>query len=354
MEEKNIEVAKQKLKQNNEKPFYKKWWFVVGTIVLIIVVFNTISNGNNKTKWSELELGKYIPEAKKGKIDVGSNLDDYLSMSIENVSKSYYQEYKNDCIKMGYTVESKSNGDRYEAFNNDGYELSLSYISDDIWIILQAPEEMKEIEWTSQGLSAMLPKPSSTYGKIVSDSSNSFRVHIGKTTIDEFNKYVTECQNKGFNVDYNKQEENYYAKNSDGYRLSVNYLGFNTIDILIQVPEKKEDSKEETNNSKVEEKQKNETSTNNNNNSNEIRKEFKDAMDSYEKYMDEYVAFMKKYNANPSDMSLLNDYGKMLEKYNQFTKDFEKWKDNDLNTAETSYYLDVQTRVTKKLLEVAN
>ena len=45
---------------------------------------------------------------------------------------------------------------------------------------------------------------------------------------------------------------------------------------------------------------------------------------------------------------------KMLEKYNKLTKDFENWKDNNLNTAEASYYLDVQTRVTKKLLEITN
>lgn len=39
--------------------------------------------------------------------------------------------------------------------------------------------------------------------------------------------------------------------------------------------------------------------------------------------------------------------------YAEMVKDFAKWEDEDLNTAETAYYIDVQTRVNKKLLEVA-
>lgn len=34
-------------------------------------------------------------------------------------------------------------------------------------------------------------------------------------------------------------------------------------------------------------------------------------------------------------------------------RDFEAWDDGEMNTAEAAYYLDVQTRVSKKLLEVA-
>ena len=69
--------------------------------------------------------------------------------------------------------------------------------------------------------------------------------------------------------------------------------------------------------------------------------------------MDDYVAFMKKYQKNPADLSLLSDYSKYLTKYSDFVEDFEKWEDEELNNAELDYYLKVQSRVTKKLLEVA-
>ncbi len=84
-----------------------------------------------------------------------------------------------------------------------------------------------------------------------------------------------------------------------------------------------------------------------------IGADFKAAMDSYEAFMDEYVAFMKKYKANPTDLGLLMDLSGYLSKYEECMEDFEAWDDEDMNIAETAYYLEVQTRVTKKLLEVA-
>ncbi len=82
--------------------------------------------------------------------------------------------------------------------------------------------------------------------------------------------------------------------------------------------------------------------------------DFKAAMDSYEKFMNKYVAFMKKYRANPTDMSLLAEYADYMSKYADAVEDFEKWEDEEMNAAETAYYIEVQSRVSKKLLEVAN
>lgn len=84
-----------------------------------------------------------------------------------------------------------------------------------------------------------------------------------------------------------------------------------------------------------------------------ITADFKSAMDSYEKFMDEYVSFMKKYKANPTDLSLLGDYADYMSKYSEFMEDFEKWEDEEMNAAELAYYLEVQQRVSKKLLEAA-
>lgn len=84
-----------------------------------------------------------------------------------------------------------------------------------------------------------------------------------------------------------------------------------------------------------------------------MRKEFKEAMDSYENFMNEYVAFMKQYNADPGDWSMLASYLDFLGKYETMCVQFEKWEDDDLNEAEMAYYLEVQLRVEKKLLEVA-
>ena len=83
-----------------------------------------------------------------------------------------------------------------------------------------------------------------------------------------------------------------------------------------------------------------------------VRPEFKEAMDSYEAFYDEYCDIIKKYTENPTDMELLTSYTDMLTRAAEMTEKFEAWEDNEMNDAELKYYLDVNNRVTKKLLEV--
>ena len=46
-------------------------------------------------------------------------------------------------------------------------------------------------------------------------------------------------------------------------------------------------------------------------------------------------------------------YTKYMSKYADMVEKFGKWESEDLNDAELAYYIDVQARVSKKLLEVA-
>ena len=99
----------------------------------------------------------------------------------------------------------------------------------------------------------------------------------------------------------------------------------------------------------------NSPSTNNNSsNTTGLRKEFKEAMDSYEAAMDEYVTFMKKYKdskgANPE---LIAAYGEYMKKYIDATDAFKKWDGKEMNKEEAKYYVDVQTRVTQKLMNAS-
>ncbi len=110
-----------------------------------------------------------------------------------------------------------------------------------------------------------------------------------------------------------------------------------------------EDSEEQT----EEEPQLVETSTSSEDLVDGMRPEFKEAMDAYEEFYDEYFDFMKKYMDNPSDLSLLTEYMEFLGQIDEVEKKFDAWDDEDLNTAEASYYLDVATRISKKSLEFA-
>ena len=86
----------------------------------------------------------------------------------------------------------------------------------------------------------------------------------------------------------------------------------------------------------------------------EMRPEFIQAMDSYESFMNEYCDFMNKYaESDGTDLSLLAEYANYMSKYADVVKDFEAWDSGEMNTAEAAYYLEVQTRISKKLMEVA-
>lgn len=83
-----------------------------------------------------------------------------------------------------------------------------------------------------------------------------------------------------------------------------------------------------------------------------MRPEFKEAMDAYEAFYDEYIAFMKKYSENPTDFSLLMQYAGMLTKVAEMDEAFNKWDQDDLNNAELKYYLEVNNRVMQKMVDL--
>ena len=90
-----------------------------------------------------------------------------------------------------------------------------------------------------------------------------------------------------------------------------------------------------------------------NNSTEDIRPEFKEAMDAYEAFYDEYCEFMKQYKENPYDFSLLAKYTEMMKKTVEINESFEEWDEEEMNNAEIKYYLEVNNRVMQKLIDVA-
>lgn len=88
---------------------------------------------------------------------------------------------------------------------------------------------------------------------------------------------------------------------------------------------------------------------------NVIRPEFKEFMDSYEAFYDEYIDFMERYkNADSSNMlAMMTDYMNYLEKYSEFTEKLDAIDENELTDAEALYYAEVTLRVSQKMLQAA-
>ena len=82
-----------------------------------------------------------------------------------------------------------------------------------------------------------------------------------------------------------------------------------------------------------------------------VTPEFKETMDAYEAFYDEYIAFMKKYTSGEGDMmSMLGDYTNMLAQMNEWSRKIDAIDENTLSLADDAYYLLVTLRIEKKLL----
>ena len=226
-------------------------------------------------------------------------------------------------------------------------------------------DSSKKIDWSTIVLKDVIPEPPSTQGEINVNSDEELSVNLEKVTDDQYNTYLNECIDMGFDIDAEKSSGSYEAYNLDGYSLRLSRSD-DELDITVEVsmqtstPEPTATEAPVTASPTEEAETVTPTATpepttndTGNTDSNGIRSDFKAAMDSYESFINDYVDFYKKYEENPSDLSLLADYADYMTKLSDMTSKFDQWESEGLNDAELAYYLEVQTRVYTKLAEVA-
>lgn len=354
-----------------KKPSYKRFWFYLLSIIIVIVAifgFLNIKKLDNGVvaNWNGMVLGSELPNPPSNISKIIENSSEEMFVNINNISAKQFNDYIKACKNKGFTVDSKIDSTEYSSYNSKGYKLNLIlYKSNNtLSITLDAPMKMSQITWPSSEAANQLPVPKSIFGKFSYENEGSFEVYIGNTGREDYEKYVKDCSDKGFTVDYSKGDDWYYANNNSGWHLSLKYEGNNIMSIGISAPvnkpkdsggSNKSDAKKDAAKSTPEQSASKAEATPKTNTKlvNGLRSDFKAAMDSYEAAMDEYVAFMQKYKKNPTDETILNEYSTYLNKYNDVVKKFNNWHSKDLNSDELNYYVDVQARVSKKLIAVS-
>ena len=83
--------------------------------------------------------------------------------------------------------------------------------------------ETPEFIWPSVGPAEMLPEPKLKNGDISIDTSDMLYADLYGATQDYYNKFVDECQRKGFDIDYSKFDTWFTAKHKKGYDLLVTF-----------------------------------------------------------------------------------------------------------------------------------
>ncbi|MBQ3151620.1 MAG: hypothetical protein IJB86_10300 [Clostridia bacterium] len=338
-------------------------------------------------------LGEMLPKPPEKRGEVHENSTERLWVDISKVTPKQFVSYMSECAEKGFTTDASKDSFSYSAYNAKGYRLSIRYYdySEELTIELNAPMELTAIYWPDSAAGSMLPVPKSIIGKFTEEYENSFFVYVGNTSKADYDEYVRACSERGFTVDYEKDENSYSAYNDDGWYVETEYLGGNIMSIDISKTEvippapteesttnttttteattttapttkkptttkpttTKPNTTKPTTTKPTTTKPTTTKPTTTKSNSIGLSADFKAAMDSYESFMNEYVSFMKKYNSNPDDLSMLTEYSNYMSKYFQVVEDFEKWDSTNMNDAEFAYYIDVQARVSKKLLELS-
>ena len=129
------------------------------------------------------------------------------------------------------------------------------------------------------------------------------------------------------------------------------YSYFDDMDIDTDDEEETTKKKEESTTKKKEEsttKKKKEKTTKK---SSGVDPDLKEVLDGYEKFVNEYVDFMKEYTDNPS-LDAVAKYGKMMSDYAKYMDEIDDIDEDELSDDDYAYYIDVTARVSKKLLEV--
>ena len=350
--------------QQGEPPKKKKKGLKIALVVLlcliVLVGLSRCVGCGAKEKmepWPQGELAQVIPSMNKQCANV-YEVDGYLSFDVvEKVKKADYDAYVAECEGKGFTEEAKKTNDDFEAYNADGYKLTLRFddFSDpEIHVNVEAPEPMEDLTWPSSGPATLVPVPESKKGSIETDSEKKFAVYIGDTSSDAWEAYVAKCQDAGFNVDYTKGDSNYSAKNANGDSVTISYEGANTMRLIVNAADSAETPASSESSAEPESAESQPaTEAASTSDAPGLDPEFKAAMDEYESFMNGYVEFMNTYSESDNVVAMAVDYAKWMSDYADMTSKIEGIDENSLGAEEYAYYMEVMGRVNANLATVA-
>ena len=85
----------------------------------------------------------------------------------------------------------------------------------------------------------------------------------------------------------------------------------------------------------------------------DVSPDIKEFLDSYELFMDKYIECMEKVESDASTISLMTDYYDILAQYDDYVKKLDKLENSSLSETDYEYYIEVTSRVTKKMLKAS-
>lgn len=94
-------------------------------------------------QWSQTNLANVVPKPDTKIVESDISDEKNFMFDARGMSLQQFNDYVNECMEMGYTVEAMSHDGFYSANNSDGYNIFLDYDEDDrtMSASVRAPEE---------------------------------------------------------------------------------------------------------------------------------------------------------------------------------------------------------------------
>ncbi len=208
--------------------------------LMLLCLLTACNPDAEEIDWINIRLGYVLPEPQSNLMKIVSNDDDDLLVYVYKISQNQYLEYQRWCEQeKGFDIEVEALSNSFYAYNGEGYYLSLYYndSQDQLHITLKAPIPMETFVLPAYAVTGGLPVPESKVGYFNWQNEKGFFLYVGETTKDTYMLYKGACVAAGFTIDSYEYDTVYSATNVEGYKVSLNYEGFNTFSMEFRVPE---------------------------------------------------------------------------------------------------------------------
>ena len=184
-------------------------------IVWLVAVGNSSSSApsrNEEKQWPTLGMGSDLPEPDKPCYDL-YNTDKYLSARIDDVDKTFFENYVKKCKEAGYNIDGVLDSYTYTAYNknDDKLELNLFY-GTELSITMNKALQFTEFYWPKSGGAQYLPEPKADKVCIESLNDYSAKLYIADVDKSYMIKYIDELKTAGFPGSYDDKNEKFRSK----------------------------------------------------------------------------------------------------------------------------------------------
>lgn len=185
--------------------------------------------------WSTHKISEALPEPDSTKGTYETEDKDGTVVIVGDITPEGYTAYCQSCRDLGYTIDEDYFQYNFQAYNPDGYQVFIQYTigNKQLKISLNYPLDFKQITWPQFNIGVLLPEPPNLSGCVTSDIGWAYTVCIENMTREDFDAYIQDCIDAGFENNVRNYEDCYMAENADGERIDVTFKGFNIVRISI-------------------------------------------------------------------------------------------------------------------------